>query len=284
MRRILPVMLFAAACGGDESKPMSTKTFGGDRPAVLKTPTEVTAGKQYPLVVVLHGFTANGFAQAAYFHMQDLTNTDAALWIAPDGTTNNAGQQFWNADEACCDFNNQNPDDVGYLGSLVDDIVEEWPIDENQIFFVGHSNGGYMSYRMACERADRIAAIVSLAGNAATVPSACNPEKPVSVLHMHGTADATVPYAGGSGLGGVGALSSVEQWAGHDGCQTARTATVTLDLDTNVAGTETKGETLGGCPSGVGIDLWTMEGSGHIPIFNDTIAPTLMAWFTAHKR
>lgn len=284
MRSLLPVVLFAAACGGSESKPMSTKTFGGDRPADLKTPTELTSGKQYPLVVVLHGYTANGFAQAAYFHMQDLTNADAALWIAPDGTTSLTGEQFWNADSACCDLDNQNPDDVGYLGSLVDDIVKEWPIDEDQIFFVGHSNGGYMSYRMACERADRISAIISLAGNASSMPSACNPSEPVSVLHMHGTADGTVPYQGGAGFGGVGAVSSVNQWADHDGCQTTRTTTVTLDLDTNIAGAETHGETLGGCPSGVGIDLWTLEGSGHIPIFNDTIAPTLFDWLVAHKR
>ena len=141
-----------------------------------------------------------------------------------------------------------------------------------------------MSYRMACERADRIAAIISLAGNASSAPSACNPSEPVSVLHMHGTADGTVPYTGGAGLGGAGAVSSVEQWANHDGCQTARTATVTLDLDTNVAGAETQGETLSGCPSGVGIDLWTLEGSGHIPIFNDSIATTLMDWFVTHKR
>jgi polyhydroxybutyrate depolymerase len=284
MRHLLPALLFTAACGGSESKPMSTTTFGGGRPVELRTPSDLTAGKQYPLVVVLHGFTATGLLQAAYFQAADLTDADAALWIAPDGTTNNAGQQFWNADSACCDFNHQNPDDVGYLGSLVDDIIEEWPIDENQIFFVGHSNGGYMSYRMACERADRIAAVISLAGNASSAPSACTPSQPVSVLHMHGTADGTVPYSGGSGVGGVGAVSSVEQWAGHNDCQTTRTATVTLDLDTAIGGAETHGETLGGCPSGVGIDLWTLEGSGHIPSFNNSIAMTLFDWFAAHKR
>jgi polyhydroxybutyrate depolymerase len=216
--------------------------------------------------------------------MQTLTAADAALWIAPDGTTNRDGSQFWNADPVCCDIYDDNPDDVSYLSTLVEDIVAEWPIDESQIFFMGHSNGGYMSYRMACERADMIAGIVSLAGNAQSMPAGCTPEKPVSVLHLHGTADSTVPYAGGSGFGGIGAVGSVEQWAAHDGCTTSRSATVTLDLDTQITGSETTGEALGGCPAGVGIELWTMTGSSHIPIFNDSIATTALDWLSAHKR
>lgn len=284
MRRVLLCSLLAA-CGSDGvSKPMSTKSFGGDRPADLKTPTTLTEGKQYPLIVSLHGFTSTGFVHATHFQLRTLTDADAAMWIAPDGTANQDGDQFWNADPVCCDLYDDNPDDVTYLGTLVEDIVKEWPVDENQIYFMGHSNGGYMSYRMACERADLIAGIVSLAGNAQSMPAGCTPDEPVSVLHLHGTADGTVPFAGGPGFGGIGAVGSVEQWAAHDGCNTSRSATVTLDLDTTVAGSETTGEALGGCPSGVGIELWTMTGSSHIPVFGESIAATLLDWLTAHKR
>ena len=275
--RALAVWIACAACGGD-GKPMSTKTFGGDRPADLKTPTQLTPGKQYPLVVLLHGFTANGFAQSALFQMNALTTTDAALWIAPDGTTNLSGKQFWNAGPECCDFNDQNPDDVTYLGELVDEIKAEWPIDEGQVFFIGHSNGGYMSYRMALERADMIAGIMSLAGNVPTVSA--TPSQPVSVLHLHGTADAVVPYTGT-----LGAVVDVEKWAAHDGCtSTTRSLTVTLDLDTAVSGSETTGETTMGCPSGVAVELWKMEGSGHIPLLVTTFATTVFDWLAAHKR
>jgi polyhydroxybutyrate depolymerase len=281
--RVAIVALLLAACGADESGPR-TKTFGGDRPADLQTPMTLTEGKQYPLIVLLHGYGATGFVQTSYFHLKSLTGADAALFIAPDGTTDAGGKQFWNADPACCDFGNTGVDDVAYLGKLVDDIVAEWPVDKNAVFFLGHSNGGYMSYRMGCERADTISAVVSLAGNAASTPSACNPSKPVSVLHLHGTADATVPYTGGSGVGGVGAVSSVEQWATHDGCGPTRTSTVTLDLDTVVAGAETHGETTNGCPSKVAVDLWSLEGSSHIPIFDPPVATTLLEWMLAHKR
>lgn len=275
MRLFVPLLL-VAACGSDPGKPMSTKTFGGDRPADLKTPTTLTPGKDYPLVVLLHGFTATGFAQSALFQMNALTTANAALWIAPDGTVNLSGQQFWNAGPECCDRDNQNPDDVTYLGSLVDEIKAEWPIDDDQVFFIGHSNGGYMSYRMALERADMIAGIMALAGDVPTVPG--TPTAPVSVLHLHGTLDATVPYA-------ASAIGSVETWAMHDGCtSTARTATVTLDLDTTIAGSETKGETTTGCPAGVGVELWTMEGSSHIPILTTSFATTVVEWLTDHAR
>jgi hypothetical protein len=79
-------------------------------------------------------------------------------------------------------------------------------------------------------------------------------------------------------------VQSVEQWEMHDGCGTDRTPTVTLDLDTHVDGAETTGEMSTGCPSGVAVDLWTLTGSNHIPVFNATAAPAIFDWLTAHKR
>src|SRR5690606_11379293 len=109
----------------------------------------------------------------------------------------------------------------------------------NQVFVLGHSNGGYMAYRMACERADAITAIASLAGNASSMPEACTPSRPVNVVHLHGTADDTVPFAG--------AMPSVEQWAMKNGCGTTRTPTMDYDFDTAVAGAETHAAATDGC-------------------------------------
>src|ERR1043165_6333130 len=161
MRTWLCFAIVLAACGSDDGP--RPKTYGGDRPADLHTPTTLTEGKKYPLVVILHGYTATGFAQYAFFNAQALVNADKALVISPDGTTSLTGKQFWNADPACCDFDRQNPDDVAYIGGLIDDIARDWPIDKAQVFVLGHSNGGHMAYRMACERSDVIAAIGSLA-------------------------------------------------------------------------------------------------------------------------
>lgn len=279
--RGLAVLLLLSACSDSSSGP-PPKTYGGDRPADLHTPATLTDGKQYPLVVILHGYSANGFTQYAFFHADTLVTADKALVIAPDGLVDSGGHQFWGADPACCDFDHKNPDDVGYIGGLIDDISADWPIDKNQVFVVGHSNGGFMSYRMACERADVIAGIASLAGDASTDPSKCNPTKPVSVLHMHGTVDATIPYD--AGTRGVGAVASVTQWAQKDGCSESRSGNGQLDLDTTVAGEETHMETTGGCPTGVGVDLWTLEGSGHVPILTTGAIDQIFDWLVAHKR
>lgn len=278
-------LLALAACGSDEPDGPRPTLFGGDRPAELEAPTTLTPGKQYPLVVVLHGFGTNGFAQAAYLGLSSLASTDQALMIAPDGTPNSQGRQFWNADPVCCDFENQGPDDVAYIGGLIDDIVESWPVDKNAIYLVGHSNGGFMSYRMACERSDVIAAIAPLAGLASSTATSCNPARPVNVLHMHGTADATVPYtAGGSGIGTVGAEGSVTQWSGKNGCGAARTDGATIDIDNAVPGAETQSSKVNDCPANGEIELWRMDGSGHIPVFGPAFAPALMQWFTEHRR
>ena len=286
MWRSLALTFVLVACGSnssssdDDASPDSSgerpKIYGGDRPAELKTPPTLTEGKQYPLLVVLHGYSANGFVQTAYFGVGDLPAQDKALLIAPDGLVDSSGKQFWNADAQCCDFDHKNPDDVAYIGGLIDAISADWPVDKNQVFVLGHSNGGYMAYRMACERADVIAAIGSLAGNASSTPSACVPSAKVNVVHMHGTADNVVPYSG--------AVPSVDQWATKNGCGTTRSETMKLDIDNSVAGTETRVQPTADCPAGGAVELWTMDASTHIPTMNATFATTIFDWFVAHKR
>ena len=277
MRSILLLALLTACGGGSDDGPRP-KTFGGDRPVDLRTPATLTDGKRYPLVVVLHGFGASGFVQFAYFGLGSLLETDAALVLAPDGTLDSNNRQFWNADSACCDFEGKNPDDVTYLATLVEDVRAEWPVDD--VFILGHSNGGYMAYRMACERADLFAGIISLAGNAQSNAAGCTPSEPVHVVHMHGTADAVVPYDGTNG-----AVASVTQWASKNGCATTRQPSGELDLDTSVAGAETMREVTDGCPDGGSVELWRMQGSSHIPTFTSTFATgTLLLWIAASTR
>jgi polyhydroxybutyrate depolymerase len=284
--RAIVLVLAVAACGGGSEEPSRPPTFGGDRPADLKAPVPLTEGKRYPLYLVLHGFGATGFVQSAYFGVTGIPAADQGFVIAPDGTPNGTGKQFWNADAECCDFENQNPDDVAYLGTILDDILDsDWPVDPARVYVLGHSNGGFMAYRMACDRADVIAAIGSLAGLASSTPATCQPARGVHVLQMHGTADAVVPYAtGGSGIGTVGAEGSVTQWGTHNGCATTRTMGAPLDIDTAVAGVETQRFTVDGCPADGSVELWKMEGSSHIPTFGPSFTQTLLQWFNDHPR
>src|SRR5690348_1716650 len=123
---IAPVLALAVAgCGGgdgdDDDGLGLPLVFGGDRPVELQVP-ELLEGETYPLVVILHGYGASGFLQQAYFEMSDLAEREGVFVLAPDGLTDSAGRQFWNADPTCCDFDGSNPDDVAYLGGLIDDV------------------------------------------------------------------------------------------------------------------------------------------------------------------
>ncbi len=284
MRRIAAISCLLLGCGDDggstgDNRPTMLGT--ADRPVDLKIPTNLDESQTYPLVMVLHGYGASGFVQQAYFGAGPLATSSTAFVISPDGTVDSSGKQFWNADPACCDFGGTGVDDVGYLGTILDDaLASDWPIDPDRVFVIGHSNGGFMSYRMACERADIIAAIAPLAGLASSQAAMCTPERPVNVLHMHGTADGTVPFTSGP----TGAEASTTQWAQKNGCATTRTAGADLDLEKNLAGAETHTASSDGCPAGGTVELWSIEGAGHVPVWNPTFTETWFDWFQAHAR
>lgn len=275
VRRLVLVLLVAAtACDGGGGSGIRPRGFGGDRPVTLQVPPQLDESRSYPLLLVLHGYGANGFVQQAYFGAGELAARGDAFVLAPDGLVDSTNHQFWNADDFCCDFDNTNVDDVAYLGGLVEDVMEVWPVDPGAVFAIGHSNGGFMSYRLACERADLFAAILALAGNAVNVP--CAPAEPVSILHAHGTDDDTVPY--------TGATPSVDTWAELDGCTGPRARGADLDLETGIPGAETRTDSTTGCPAGVAVDLWTIAGASHIPSFDSRFTTAAWAWLTDHRR
>lgn len=281
--------LLCAACGGDDGGPaeLPGTVYGGDRPVELQVPTDLDLDRQYPLVMLLHGYSANGLLQTAYLGLGDLPTDPGAFFLAPDGVRDAEGNPHWNASPACCGDEASHVDDVAYLGALLDDITAEWPIDRSRIFLIGHSNGHFMSYRMACERADIVTGIAGLAGAAFSVDgSGCDPSDTVSSLHIHGDADATVLYEGGGFAGGEypGALDSTLQWAGYDGCASTMTDGPARDLVRDLAGDETTVQIVDGCPAGVGVELWTIVEGGHIPNFHDGFGTTVVGWLNDHPR
>ena len=282
---LAPVLVSGlAACGSDPAD--RPRTFGGDRPVTLDLPANLDDDATYPLVVALHGYSISGYIQQAYLGLRALTDAGRVFLVAPTGNMNSQGKPYWNADEACCDYDHANPDDVGYLAALIDDIAAAWPVDRAAVFAIGQGNGGNMAYRLACDRAERLAGIVVIAGAAGFDPAACAPSRPVSVLHLHGTADPEFEYAGGGPFqqapGAPGAVESVTHWAGHDGCALTRTADAPLDLDASIAGAETRPERFG-CAAPTAVELWTMEGTDHLPNMVDAFSPAIWPWLDARR-
>lgn len=256
----------------DTTAPASSTPLPPDptRPYDLFTPSSYADGTPMPLVILLHGYGASGDIQEAYFQVQPLAEERGFLFVAADGTTNIRGDQFWNATDACCGFGVSDVDDVAYLTSIIDQVSIDRDVDPDRIHLMGHSNGGFMSYRMACGLSDRIASIASLAGATFDDPAKCTPDEPVSVLQVHGTADGTIAYDGGTipvvGTSFPGARTSVTTWADYNGCDgTLQPDGTTLDLEATLAGEETTVDVFGGCPDGVAVQLWTIENGAHIP-------------------
>lgn len=256
----------------------------------LHVPAGYDSTRPYPLIVVLHGFSAYGYVQLLYLGFDKLVEEQDVLVVAPDGTANPDGNRFWNATDACCDFYGSEVDDAAYLTGLVRDISAEYHVDAKRKYLAGHSNGGFMSYRLACDHADVFAGIVSLAGSTFDDVVRCSPSEPVSVLQVHGTDDDTVPYEGfqeGTLLKRAypGAKDAVEHWRTYNGCSGEVVAQAApINLVNALDGEETGRLRATGCPGEVGVELWTIEEGSHVPILNGEFAHRVWEWMSAHPK
>ena len=139
--------------GGDAADPSE---IGGDRPVTVHVPASYVAGVATPLVILLHGYGASGAVQDLYFGLTALADSRGFLYAHPDGLVDADGKRYWNATDSCCDLGGTKVDDSTYVSSLIKQVQARYSVDPKRIFLVGHSNGGFMSYRMACDHADRI--------------------------------------------------------------------------------------------------------------------------------
>ncbi|MEE2827964.1 MAG: alpha/beta hydrolase-fold protein [Myxococcota bacterium] len=289
-------LLLACSCGAPADAPPEELPPGTpvlwpltigleeERPAEVRGPAGWTGTEALPVVFVLHGYGASATMQETFvFRFTNRIELDRFLLVLPEGATDSQGRQFWNATDVCCDFDHSGIDDVGYLAGLLDELESNYNIDSSRVYFTGHSNGGFMSYRMACEHPERIAGILSLAGSSWGEPDDCRVGDPVSVLHVHGTEDDSVLYAGEENQ--PGAAEAAARWAERAGCDlSAANSATPLDLVESVPGEETDVlQYRGGCLGGKVVDLWTVNETGHLPIFNTGFADAAVPWLLARS-
>ncbi len=236
----------------------------------------------FPLVVFLHGYNSNAASSEAFFAFGAKAEAAGMLYATPNGSQDPLGLRYWNATDACCDFFHSGVDDSTYLTNLVAAIDSTVGVDPHRLFFVGHSNGGFMSYRFACDHADEIAAVVSLAGATFDDSAACTPLRPVSTLQIHGTSDTVIQFGGGTLPGADGpypaAADTAATWAAYNGCENSTVALDSFNGVDGLPGTETEVERYElGC-SGAATELWTVNGGPHSPAINDTLRDRVIAF------
>jgi polyhydroxybutyrate depolymerase len=271
---------------GDVSEATAALIMG--RPYRSFAPSIYNGSTALPLVIVLHGFGANGQGQSLYLGFSSLYEQRGFLLATPDGTLNTTGQRFWNATDACCNFGNAPVDDVAYITAIIDDMSARYRVDPQRVFLVGHSNGGFMSHRMACDRANRIAAIVSLAGAQFANLSRCTPSEPVSVLQVHGTLDETIPYMGGTITGTMfripSAQTTVTNWSTLNRCGAFSESAMRRDFVADINGAETVLGEHTACAPGGAAALWTLTDGRHIPALNAEWGEAVYDWLLAHPK
>lgn len=266
-------------------------TIAGERPAQVLIPGSLKPKVAAPLIVALHGFTASTSELMSLMDLSAEAYKRGVVLAVPSGTRNNDGLTFWNATGSCCDFNGSGVDDSQYLMDLVKQLSSKVSIDQKRIYFVGHSNGGFMSYTVACNNSDKIAAIVNLAGSTYADSSLCNADHPVSVLQINGTADELIHIAGGNVFDDAkqpypSVLDETSYWAGINGCSTKVPAVVgkaKFNYESAIAGSETT-KSAYKCPKGVAVETWTITDGRHVPKLNSAFVSAVFDFLLAHKK
>ena len=212
---MIPVVLLAGCTGSPSPAPTATSSAGPahgssahtlkvgalDRTYRVYRPASLPAGTAAPLVIVLHGAVGSG-QQAEQTYGWD-AEADRGGFVAafPDGVG-----RTWNASPDCCgQAARDQVDDVGFIKQLVATLGSQMRIDPRRVYATGISNGALLAYRLACDTTI-FAAIGPVSG---TMINPCPHPAPISIIHIHGTADQTIPYAGGPGRrdnGGTGRL------------------------------------------------------------------------------
>jgi len=269
---------------------------GGDRPVTVHVPPGYDPATPAPLLILLHGYGSSGKEHDTYFHLGEEAARRGYLYVHPDGTLDSGGGRFWNATDACCDFDPVGVDDASYLSGVIEEIQAAFAVDPKRVDVIGHSNGGFMSYALACAHADQVAAIASLAGATFGDPTECAPSEPVSVLEIHGDADDTIAYEGGTidlGAGRTaapypGAETSVATWATYDGCSTSAAVDAHVDVDADLGSADAPAEATvtrwSGCDPGGAAELWSIPGGGHAPDISAAFPAAVLDFFEAHPK
>lgn len=241
------------AVAAPEDPPGALTVGGLQRTYYLHVP----AGLDRPagLVINLHGAGQTGREQAVVTNYDRIADQFGFVVAYPDGI-----DFSWADGRGASVPDRQGVDDVGFLAALIDRLSGEYGIPPGRAFVTGMSAGAFMATRLACDRADLVAAIAPVAGTLGSgVP--CNPSRPVSVLQVHGTADSVVPFDGGPmiGRGGpstvVAAPAMADRWRALDGCPGSPVDDANPGLGRLSSA---------GCADGTQVVLVTVDGGGHV--------------------
>ena len=244
----------------------SIRVGGTERSYLMVTPPGAGRGP-LPVVVALHGALMDGRAMSRSFGLDAVAAREDFVAVYPDGLS-----RRWNdGRRAPWERRSESVDDVGFLARLARHLVERGIADPDRLYLVGASNGGMMTFRMACEAPGAYAAYAAIIANMpAGLARSCRPGRGVPMLIMNSTKDPMIPWEGGSlGWGGrygkvVSTEDSLAFWQRNNGCDGPRQQHALPDKD-HKDGSTVMAEQYNKCKSGAPVVLITVAGGGHLP-------------------
>ena len=238
-----------------------------------------------PLVVALHGGLGSGVQFSQNSGLDGLATSNGFIVVYPEGVgrlpDGSGGAQTWNGGNCCGPAAKQGIDDVRFVRRVISDVAREYRIDRNRVYAVGHSNGGIMALRLACEASDVFAAVG--VQSASLGMTRCAPSRPVAVMQIHGTADTNVPITGGIGAGISGVdfdppRKAARTFAALDGCR-ARAVEMIGDVNSDLVL-----QRWISCRQGSSVVFLTVQSAGHAwmghaatsPLAEELVGPPYM--------
>jgi polyhydroxybutyrate depolymerase len=273
-------LMVASSIWNDDENPslQGTKSgslamAGGTRTYLIHVPPNYDGKKPLPLVLVLHGGGGGGQSAEKMTGMSAKADKENFLVAYPNGDGILESHLLtWNSGNCCGYAQKHNIDDTAFLRVLIDKLERDYAVDSKRVYATGISNGGMMSHRLACEAADKIAAVGPVAG---ALNLDCRPSAPVSIIAIHGTADQNVLYDGGIGKNQFGPARddrpvayAISFWVKEDGCAPAPQRNENSVLRTDI---------YADCRNGTGVALYTVVGGGHAWPGGDRLAHFLDA-------
>ena len=204
---------------------------GIERSFILHMPSGNNTSVKIPLVICLHGGGGQGKGMDRLTSFNDVADKYVFAVVYPDGIKKNWNDGR-NVTKKTVEGNEVN--DVKFISSLIDSLIVEYNIDSSRVYVTGISNGGIMSFRLACELSDKIAAFAAVASSMTEDQSEnCKLSTGIPVMIIFGDADPLVPYEGGEIKGKRGKIIPVKEtvdfWIKNNGCSDTPVEHSTID-------------------------------------------------------
>ncbi|HUS29934.1 MAG TPA: PHB depolymerase family esterase [Kofleriaceae bacterium] len=232
-------------CEGKTTQPLDATwnimAGGAMRVARVHVPASYDPQKATPVVFDVHGRTQNASGEMSLSNSKAKSDAEGFIVVFPESGTSPTA---WNSGTCCDPASTNKIDDTAFMTKLLDEVEAKLCVDTKRVYMMGMSNGAYESQRIACELADRFAAVGPVAG--LLLFQGCAPSRPVPIMMVNGTADTLSQYQY--------VPQGVDFWKAKNKCTTMQQSYQKGDVTC---------VTHGGCTGGADVVLCTVQDGGH---------------------